>query len=84
MQINLKYILFFKVRIKTCSYIYNNNKVNRQFVYSDVIRDVTHYLRKSLSLERGICVPRQILRYAEFPRTNTPTMGKDRKKIRIG
>ena len=46
MQINLKYILFFKLRIKTCSYIYNNNKVNRQFVYSDVIRDVTNYLRK--------------------------------------
>jgi hypothetical protein len=32
---------FFKLRIKTCSYIYNNNKVNHQFVYNDVIRDVT-------------------------------------------
>ena len=63
--------------------------MNRQFVHCDVIRDVTDYLKKGFPLEHGIClVPwyllRQIPRYTEFPRTNTPAMGKNQKKLRIG
>ena len=37
--------------------------------------------KEGISLERGIC---QVPRYAEFPWTNTPAMGKRRKKLSIG
>ena len=58
-------------------------------VIRNYIRDVINYLKKGFSHECSIClVPwyflRQIPRYTEFPRTNTPPMGKSGKKLRIG
>jgi hypothetical protein len=59
-------------------------RVNRNY-----IRDVINYLKKGFSLERGICLvpwylPRQIPRYTESPRTNTPAVAKKLKKLGIG
>jgi hypothetical protein len=53
------------------------------------IRDVISYLEKAFSLEMGICLVlwkflRQIPRYPKFQRTNTPALGKKRKKLGIG
>jgi hypothetical protein len=53
------------------------------------IYDVINYLKKGCSLERGICLVlwkflRQIPRYPKFQRTNTPALGKKRKKLGIG
>jgi hypothetical protein len=56
-------------------------------VIRNYIRDVINYLKKGFSHERGIClVPwyllRQIPRYTEFRRTNTPPMGKSEEKTK--
>jgi hypothetical protein len=49
---------------------------------SNYIRDVINYLKKGFLLDGGICLQycaKQIPRYREFPRENTPTMGIKRK-----
>ena len=57
-----------------------------EFRTHNIIRDVLNYLKKEFFPRAGYLPSngRQVPRFMEFARTNTPAMGIKRQKLRIG